>query len=184
MVNWVACFSHTGSEVLNVNNALIYQRADVKLRAALTDNMTFSNDTIPYEKYLYRSMINIRLADLQDCIVTLNGYLGILNAPLLERMQSRNCKVYNIHPAPIQIYPELKGLDPQERLYEGIKSEKYTKVGCVIHEVTPQLDGGNIVYWQTELASPEWSKAQLYKHLHDMGTSMWLDFFGEELWRD
>lgn len=184
MVNWIACFSHTGSEVVNVNGALVYQGADVRLRAALTDNMTFNNDAIPYEKYLYRSMINMRLADLQDCIVTLNGYLGIINTPLLDRMKSRNCKVYNIHPAPIQLYPELKGLDPQERLYDGIKDGKYQYIGCVIHEVTPQLDSGKLVHWKTEIAYPDWTKDQLYAHLHEMGTHMWLDFFREEMWRE
>lgn len=183
MVDWVACFSHTGSEVVNVNGAIVYNGMPVRLVAALTDNMQFCNDAIPYEKYIMREYVHKNLARFQDCIITLNGYLGILPAELLQRLKERNCKVYNIHPAPIQLYPELKGLDPQERLHEGMKTGKYTYIGCVIHEVTPELDSGKLTHWKTELAYPDWTKDQLYAKLHEMGTHMWLDFFREEMWR-
>ncbi|MCM1221640.1 MAG: hypothetical protein NC548_44895, partial [Lachnospiraceae bacterium] len=149
-----------------------------------TDNVAFNNDVIPHI-CASRSIISMLLENLQmkDCIITLNGYLGILSERTLTILKQRNCKVYNIHPAPIQMYPELKGLDPQERLYEGMKTGKYTYIGCVIHEVTPELDSGKLVHWKTELAYPDWTKDQLYAKLHNMGTEMWLDFFREEMWK-
>lgn len=185
MVNWIACFSHTGSEVVNVNGALIFQSADVQLKAAFTDNPEFNNDAIPCIR-ASRNNISMLLENLNfhDCVVTLNGYLGILSEHTIRLLKLRNNKVYNIHPAPIQLYPELKGLDPQERLYDGIKDGKYQYIGCVIHEVTPQLDSGKLVHWKTEIAYPDWTKDQLYAHLHEMGTHMWLDFFREEMWRE
>lgn len=184
MTKWIACFSHTGSEVVNVNGALIYSGMPVELKCAFTDNAAFRNDAIPHIR-ASRDIISMLLENLQmrDCVVTLNGYLGILSKQTLDALNGRGCKVYNIHPAPIQLYSELKGLDPQERLYDGMKSGKYTYIGCVIHEVTPELDSGKLVHWKTEIAYPDWTKSQLYYKLHEMGHHMWMDFFREEMWK-
>lgn len=185
MVNWIACFSHTGREVVNISRQMKMDGLPVNLKAAFTDNVNFNNDVVPYVN-ASRKVISMLLENLQmkDCIVTLNGYLGILSERTLNTLKKRGCKVYNIHPAPIWIYPELKGLDPQERLYEGIKTGQYTYIGIAIHEVTPELDSGRLVHWRMEMADPNWSKDDLYSRLHSMGTDMWLDFFREEMWKD
>lgn len=185
MVNWIACFSHTGREVINVNEQIKMQGLPVDLKAVFTDHRAFVYDGIPYVS-ASRNVISMLLENLQmkDCIITLNGYLGILSEHTLTILNQRGCKVYNIHPAPIWIYPELKGLDPQERLYEGIRTGRYTYIGVAIHEVVPEVDSGKLIHRRMEMADPNWTKEELYTRLHAMGTEMWLDFFKEEMWKD
>ena len=77
------------------------------------------------------------------------------------------------------MYPELRGKDPQERLYEGVQSGKYTYIGVVIHNVDAGVDTGSIVNWRIELADPSMSKDCLYEHLHEVGTEMWLEILEE-----
>ena len=184
MVNWYSLFSHTGKETEALRNLCEEQ---LNLVTAITNNVRYDG-TLPCIRLLRGQDINDWLMEPGNIepgsIITLNGYMRIIPAEVLEYLASINCRVFNIHPAPIQLYPDLKGKDPQERLYEGLKDGRYSIIGAVIHEVDAGVDTGNVIHWKAELPITVRTKEDLYKRLHDMGTEMWVEFFREEMWQD
>lgn len=184
MVKWYSLFSHTGKETESIWRLFDGQ---LHLEAAITNNIKY-NGPLPYVKLISGKYINEWLMEPGNVepgsIITLNGYMRIVPAEVLDYLASINCKVYNIHPAPIWLYPELKGKDPQERLWEGLQSGKYIYIGAVIHEVDPGVDTGKMVHWHMELPVGIYNKDDLYNRLHLIGTAMWVEFFREEMWRD
>lgn len=190
MVNkWYSLFSHTGSETEALHFS---EEVPLQLEAAITDNWDYSGNLDGMVTRLYRLAsrkdINWLLKQphlIEDSsLITLNGYMGIVPADVLQNLRERGCKVYNIHPAPIQLYPELRGKDPQERMYEGIQKREYTYIGVVIHEVDAGVDTGKIVHWVLQLADPGMTKDELYARLHEMGTQAWESFFRERMYVD
>lgn len=179
MVKWYSLFSHTGSETA-VLQKLLYP--DVELVAAITNNCKYEG-SLPYIKLISAKYINEWLIEPGNVepgsIVTLNGYMRIIPEEVISYLHSINCRLLNIHPAPVQMYPDLRGMDPQERLYEGIQSGKYQYIGAVIHVVDAGVDTGALVNWSLELADPNMTKNELYQHLHDIGTKLWLEVFQE-----
>ena len=184
MVKWYSLFSHTGKETETLCGLL---RDQLHLKVAVTNNMQYEGP-LPCIKFSRGVDINEWLMEPgnvePDSIITLNGYMRIIPAEVLEYLASINCKVYNIHPAPIQYYPDLRGMDPQERLYEGLLDGRYHCIGAVIHEVDAGVDTGNIIHWKLELPATIRTKDDLYDRLHAMGTEMWIEFFREEMWKD
>lgn len=184
MVNWYSLFSHTGKETEYIRDMLGDR---LSLVAALTTNIDYRG-TLDAIKFRSGAEINQWLM-APGCvepgsIVTLNGYMRILPKEVLEYLHSINCKVYNIHPAPIQLYPELKGADPQERMWDGLQSGKYQLIGVVIHEVDAGVDTGKIVYWLAEIPVSIHTKDDLYEYLHCMGSDAWIDFFEERMYEN
>lgn len=179
MVKWYSLFSHTGSETAALQKLL---EDDVKLVVAITNNSRYEGP-LPCIKLTSAKAINEWLMAPGNIepgsIVTLNGYMRIIPEEVINYLHSINCRLLNIHPAPIQMYPDLRGMDPQERLYEGIQSDKYHYIGVVIHNVDAGVDTGSIVNWSIELADPNMTKDELYQHLHDIGTKLWLEVFQE-----
>lgn len=184
MVKWYSLFSHTGKETETVQKLM---DEHLHLEAAITNNIDY-NGPLPCVKLASGKRINEWLMEPGNVepgsIITLNGYMRIVPAEVLDYLASINCKVYNIHPAPIWIYPDLKGKDPQERLWEGLQNGKYTYIGVAIHEVDPGVDTGKLMHWRMELPVGICTKDDLYDRLHLIGTEMWLEFFREEMWKD
>lgn len=176
---WYSLFSHTGSETAKVAE-LIKQQPEL----ALTTNLNYDGP-LKCLKFTSGTLVNdwlMRPGKIEpNSIITLNGYMRILPRTVLEYLDFINCKVFNIHPAPISMYPELRGKDPQERLYEGIQSGEYGLMGVVIHKVDAGVDTGRIVLEKAVAADPSMTKSELYDYLHDMGTELWVEFFREEL---
>lgn len=182
MVKWYSLFSHTGQETTNLAKMLY---PDVELVAAITNNSSYEGP-LPCIKRIALD-INEWLMEPGNVepgsIVTLNGYMRIIPEKVINYLHSINCRLLNIHPAPIQLYPDLRGMDPQERLYKGIQSGKYHYIGVVIHNVDTGVDTGSIVNWSMEFADPNMTKDELYQRLHDIGTKLWLEVFREEIAR-
>lgn len=179
MVKWYSLFSHTGKETENLWRRLYRQ---LHLETAITNNNDY-NGPLPCIKLTSPGLINEWLTEPGNVepgsIITLNGYMRIIPEEVINYLHSIGCRLLNIHPAPIQLYPDLRGMDPQERLYEGIQSGKYHYIGVVIHDVDAGVDTGSIVNWSTEFADPNMSKDELYQRLHDIGTKLWLEVFKE-----
>lgn len=179
MVKWYSLFSHTGKETENLWRQLYRQ---LHLETAITNNNDY-NGPLPCIKLTSPGLINEWLTEPGNVepgsIITLNGYMRIIPEEVINYLHSIGCRLLNIHPAPIQLYPDLRGMDPQERLYEGIQSGKYHYIGVVIHDVDAGVDTGSIVSWSTEFADPNMSKDELYQRLHDIGTKLWLEVFKE-----
>lgn len=187
---WCGLFSHTGKELEKL--AGMDHNFDLRLDTAITNNMEYNGNLAIKGVRLYKLYstkdVNFLLKQPEivadNSLVTLNGYMGILPADVLHNLKLRGCKVYNIHPAPIQFYPELRGKDPQERMYEGIQKREYSYIGVVIHEVDDGVDTGKIVHWVLELADHGMTKEELYDRLHDLGTQAWESFFRERMYED
>ena len=189
MNKWYGLFSHTGKEleILSVSDQVPMQlEAVLTNRAEYEGNLHIHGCVVhvmgSFQKVNSRLMNPLIVAD--NSLITLNGYMGVLPAEVLDNLHKRGCKVYNIHPAPIQMYPELRGKDPQERMYEGIQKREYNYIGVVIHEVDEGVDTGKIVHWVLQLADPGMTKDELYERLHELGTQAWESFFRERMYEN
>ena len=142
---WVAFYSQTGTEV----KRLVLDGYIPDL--VITDNFTsylkncdfFKDNNIEHAikviKGSKKSKANkYRNALRKDDLITLHGWLNIVPGCVCNEYT-----IYNGHPGHIIDYPELKGKDPQERVYDELK--KYKKVGSVVHRVTEEVDSGQIV---------------------------------------
>lgn len=190
MVNWYSLFSHTGGETEAIWKRLVRvptAQQKLNLKRALTTNLKYDGALLGTLKmsgnFIHQWLMTPDNVE-PNSIITLNGYMRVLPKDVIDYLHSIGCKIYNIHPAPIQLYPELKGKDPQERLYEGLRTLKYTCYGCVIHEVDEGVDTGRIVHWVYKLFNCIPTKDELYAELHDMGTQMWFEFFEQEMYKD
>lgn len=176
---WYALYSHTGSEIQNIIDAI-----GVLPEMVLTNNLDYTQGPSAKVLNVFRGVaadINkYLLNDVQPgSLVTLNGYMRIIPEDVIEHLHSIGCTVLNMHPAPIGMYPDLKGKDPQERLYAGLRDGTYTCIGATIHKVDAGVDTGDIVFEAAVLAPPYTNKNKLYKDLHELSTAMWLTVFTE-----
>jgi len=168
---WIALFSQTGNELYNIINQGIYP--DI----IYTNNLEFNNDKLI--KVCKDKNIPIHIIEhvldvnryhqifKNSTIITLHGFLKIIPKPI--------CHIYNIfnlHPALINYYPELKGKDPQIRTFSG----SYNKIGCVIHKVITEVDEG-LIYVIKEKNYNKSTMDNLYKELKDIALSAWMQFF-------
>jgi folate-dependent phosphoribosylglycinamide formyltransferase PurN len=168
---WVAFFSHTGNEIYNVSKAI----------GRFPDRIVTNNP--PDSKHVNKKLLNkvdvVYTRDRPDeedydrviwtdSIVTLHGWMRIV-----PKRICKDYEIYNLHPGLISKYPELKGADPQDRIYNSTKT--YKDVGCVIHKVTSKLDAGKILFERSTFNHYP-GKEMLTKALHEIAGDMWKDF--------
>lgn len=179
---WYAMFSHTGKEIEAVS-----ERLGRKPDAIYTNNPRYDGPLLPRiwscsHDIILRHSIGILKP---NSVLTLHGYNRILPKWYVEYLKEYNIKCYNLHPAPIQLYKELKGKDPQERLFKGIQDGHYRHIGSVIHEVIPEVDSGEILAWSLQEVTkdtPVCSSVELLsRSLHADATLLWTEFLKEVL---
>ena len=145
-IKWIALFSMTGSEIANLTtdlgrgpDAIITDNVDEKEFSIHSDikdlqclvKQPFKTNTKDKVK-LYE-----KLLDGYD-LITLHGWINIVPPAI--------CKKYNIlngHPGLITRYPDLKGKDPQFKVWTRLK--RYEYMGSVVHKVVSEVDSGEIV---------------------------------------
>ena len=189
VTKWYSLFSHTGNETWTLACS---EDVNLKRGAVITNNTRYDGPLMYSGHKIYRvdsfAAVNKLLcrSDVveDNSLITLNGYMGIVPADVLRNLKERGCKIYNIHPAPIQFYPELRGKDPQERMYEGVQNRKYNYIGVVIHEVDEGVDTGKIVHWVLQMVDRGMTKDELYERLHELGTQAWESFFRERMYEN
>ena len=179
---WYAMFSHTGKEIEAVS-----ERLGRKPDAIYSNNLGYDGPLLSriwfgqHGGILENSVGMLR----PNSVLTLHGYNRILPKWYVEYLREYNIKCYNLHPAPIQLYKELKGKDPQERLFKGIQDGQYKHIGNVIHEVVPEVDSGEILAWdlmEVNCSTPICKSVEsLSKSLHDAATYLWVEFLREAL---
>ena len=181
MKQWIAFFSQTGTEILNISNKLNvfpslivtnkedYKQINFELYNECYDRIEF----LPKKPTLndYIKLINKYQYLFDNAIITLNGYLRIIPEELCNRFN-----IYNLHPGLITKYPSLKGFNPQEVAYVL----NLPTSGCVIHKVTPELDSGEILK-DIEVDIKGCTLDEVYSKLHDAAEEIWIDFLIEEL---
>lgn len=173
---WISLFSQTGSEIKTLAEKL-ERFPDV----ILTNNMEYSGD-MPNVQRMTAHEISNWLRNKENIpdgsIITTHGYLRIIPADVVTFLQDRcgTC-IFNGHPAPITMYPELIGKDPQKRVYEGIVAGKYDTIGTVIHVMDTGVDTGTVVMGNRAKASDvEQSLEAVTEALHQLSGDLWLHF--------
>jgi len=164
---WAALFSHTGSEIVNISNKIkrvpeIIVTNNVpgsdKIHEGIRDSIYTQNKPTVQD---YRNV-------LQDAdIVTLHGWMRVIPPEICKEYT-----MYNLHPGLITKYSELKGKDPQKRVFENDVKE-YSQVGCVIHKVTPGVDEGSVIA-ECSTNNRFYGEKDLSCHLHEMATQLWI----------
>lgn len=180
---WYAFFSRSGTEIATLIDSL------GKLPYKIITNKSIESLEKLEIYHQYKEIIEIlpskptaqQYKDALDGyeknfdIVTLHGYLRILPKSVVHRIDA-----VNLHPGLINVYPELKGLDPQKRTWENFAT--YDKYGCVLHEVTSEVDEGKII--STSYVVNDWSFYkidQLYAKLAEVAQKSWIRFLTKKL---
>jgi folate-dependent phosphoribosylglycinamide formyltransferase PurN len=178
---WIAFFSQTGSEIISLikkgykpdlivtDNKESY---DLRKEFFKCRNIEFWYRPLPKStnyKVLYYDEILHR-----DDVITLHGWLNIVPAETCMTYT-----IYNGHPGHIVDYPELKGKDPQVRAFADI--DKFKVIGSVIHRVTEEIDGGEVVVIAEQAVKDSPLKINSIDGMFNVCTSLslisWLSFF-------
>lgn len=170
MKNWVALFSQTGSEVVDL--ALHFNRwPDIIITNNKGDNIhPFIKSRITHTvSEAQASTLNIldETATRYD-LITLHGWLKIVPESKCDKYD-----IYNGHPGIITVYPELKGKDPQQRFFD--EKYKYNYYGSVVHKVVPEVDSGEIVS-ECKRFNTITSLDQAFDNLRSTSLTAWIDF--------
>lgn len=166
---WMMLFSHSGREVSELLEAFPNRRVGV-----------FTNrGNAPFYTYLPRIQgepskdIHERLEQFMiPALVTLHGYNRILPPGVVD---NPNLEIYNVHPGDTELYPELRGKDPQEKAIKlGLKT-----TGVIIHRVTNEVDVGEVVARSVVDILPGEDTLSLVDRLRRISVSLWISFLRE-----
>ena len=195
-MKWVAFFSQTGSEIVNISKA-INRWPDVFVTNKQTTNEVNNDLLSVVESHLtYPTGLNryiilptspkeidyLKVADIlgysildekwqDEVLITLHGYLRILPPDF-----TKSSTIYNGHPGLITKHPELKGIDPQKKAW----SENHIRIGCVIHKVIPELDSGEVVA-EKMIHNNFDTFIDMLDALHVASSELWINFLNERL---
>ena len=189
-MKWIAFFSQTGSEIVNISRAInrwpdlvVTNKQNNKTthvelvkRVRLENTKLVTLPTWPKEIDYLKAADKLGFSILRDewmneALITLHGYLRILPPDFTE-----SSTIYNGHPGAIHIHPELKGINPQKKAWK----ENHIRVGCVIHKVTPELDDGPIV--EKCLINNNFETfIDFLDALHVASSELWINFLNERL---
>lgn len=177
---WIALFSHTGTEIVDIAEAIgewptriiTNHRLNMEdtVNVALPKHNRWIIPNRPSE-YDYRKAFQLDRED-KPLLITLHGWMRIVPPAICDEYE-----IYNGHPGLINFYPELKGKDPQVRAWESISTgEGMEYAGSVIHRVTPGVDEGPIkmgsMFSTTSIPSFEDFNKTLRLHSLDL----WVNF--------
>lgn len=168
---WIALYSHTGQEIEELS---VYLKRKPDL--ILTDSTHVIDSALRCTREdINRILLAIPTNPMNSVFVTLHGYMGILKVDVLKHLKY----VYNGHPGLINMYPELKGKDPQHRAW--LLRDYYEYIGSVIHIVTPEVDGGKILYLESTPFDKNVinSEESLNTSLRILSQLAWKEFFND-----
>lgn len=169
---WIAFFSQTGSEIVEIAKALgkwpdviVTNQRPADLRVIKTDIqesqllVTTSNKPTPTE-------LEEIIGYYKNPIITLHGWLRIMPPSICEKYS-----IFNGHPGLITEYPELKGKDPQMKALKG----KYPVMGCVLHKVTAGVDEGKVIA-EERFNAFNITEEQMWIATRDRSLYLWINF--------
>jgi folate-dependent phosphoribosylglycinamide formyltransferase PurN len=183
---WKTFFSQSGSEIYEISknigrfpDAIITNKSFEEMDKINPDLLERCFDRfifLPKKPTVEEYKEAIRNAD----IITLHGYLRILPPQICGRF-----RIYNGHPGLITKFPELKGKDPQAKVWYKHFEKPYKLHGHVIHEVIPEVDAGKVV------SEKEFYSESIYKEfnslndyivrLHKLAIENWVGFMRKSL---
>jgi len=168
MKKWVALFSQTGSEIVDL--ALHFDRwPDIIITNNKGDNihpLIKSRITHTVTRPQARTLNILDDVATPYDLVTLHGWLRIVPETKCNKFD-----IYNGHPGLITKYPDLKGKDPQLRILD----KKYPYYGSVVHKVVAEVDSGEIM---TECSRLNNNKTieECFERLKATSLAAWIDF--------
>ncbi len=182
MKKWIALFSQTGGEIVDL--ALHFD----KWPDIIVTNNNDESKWHPQIRDLHSSGLSSMsgksrvqvVTDIQaktanflhklagvDSSITLHGWLRIIPEDICNIYT-----IYNGHPGLITDYPELKGKDPQERMFN---SGNYTYYGSIVHKVVPEVDSGEIVS-EVKRFNTLKTLDEVFAGLKSTSLAAWIDF--------
>lgn len=167
-MKWIAFFSQTGSELYEVcerlkryPDVIVTNNQDIdSVRDELIGKTQIRFLPAKPTEADYYSVLSA------NSTVTLHGWLRIV-----PEIICKTNNIYNGHPGLITKYPELKGKDPQAKAIELALETS----GCVIHKVTEEVDGGDILIHR-ETSIKGLTEEEAIAHLHSLSIELWVKF--------
>ena len=177
MATWIAFFSQTGSEIVELSNQLqrvpdlIVHNRSTKISPHVYDLGTVLMSGT--HSLLMDYFSNSNVYGEKETIITLHGYLRLLPPSVVNKYE-----IYNGHPGLFDRYPSLKGMDPQEKTWENRLD--YPIVGSVVHRVNELVDDGEVVS-KVEIENQFYTKNGLYSGLRKTSLEAWVNFLKVKL---
>jgi folate-dependent phosphoribosylglycinamide formyltransferase PurN len=176
MAKWIAFFSQTGSEIVELSERLgrwpdviVSNIRPDHLRtvtAKLKDHpVTFISNKPTEDEY--REVLSKAIGPGDTYVITLHGWLRVVPESIIKEYSI----MFNGHPGLITKYPELKGKDPQMKAWDL----NLETTGCVIHKVTAGVDEGPILR-QVEVSIKDLTMDEMFSTLHKTSVNLWADF--------
>ena len=174
----IALFSQTGTEIVDLIRSGVVPDVVIhnhKLSSTHTINRDLARlcsyrlFSLPYEHSKDVKALRAMLGDPKECYITLHGWLSIVPKEICEEYD-----IYNGHPGLITEFECLKGKDPQVKAFNG----KYSRIGSVIHHVTPGVDEG-IVVFSHGIENKCTTLDEMFSVLKSISLNLWLDFFNK-----
>jgi len=174
---WVALYSMSGTEIVKISthinrypDLIITNNQDIESWHPMMQSLKklklvqlISKSDSKNIKVL-SDLFGIRQSN--QTRITLHGWLNVIPAEICEAFE-----IYNGHPGLINVFPELRGKDPQQRAWDSI--DKYPVVGSVVHRVVAEVDAGNIISSDTASSDRCTSLDETYKVLTDTSFNAW-----------
>jgi len=178
---WKALFSQSGSEIYEISTRIgrfpdtiitnksfeDLDKINPKLLEAAFDRFIF----VPKKPTIVEYREAIKSADM----VTLHGFLRVLPSEICGRYN-----IYNGHPGLITLFPELKGKDPQKKVWELHAKTPYSVHGHVIHKVIPEVDAGLVVsekrFYSPNIHAEYGDLFGYIGRLHSLAIENWVEF--------
>lgn len=180
-MKWAALYSQSGSEICDISdklgrypdlvisdNVLGIPKTDSRIINAKQHRYGEYKSLKPKQKLSYYDVLS------EYDLITLHGWLNIVPKDICNKYT-----MYNGHPGLVNYYPELKGRDPQIRTWDSICSYMY--IGSVIHRVTSEVDGGEILCFKKAFSVNCESLDDTFNELRKTSLEAWVDFLGTKL---
>ena len=178
---WIALFSQTGSEIVNISKKL-ERRPDLVITNNRPDHLRTMDPEIVSQNYILHETLNKPKEETltnifrqyskdTELIITLHGWLRIIPPKLCDKYN-----IFNGHPGLITKYPELKGKDPQVKMMNG----NYDTMGCVLHEVTAGVDEGKVLS-SKEVSREGLEEQDIFRILANISQDLWVEFLKDKL---
>jgi folate-dependent phosphoribosylglycinamide formyltransferase PurN len=181
-IYWVALFSRTGQEIVELSKKL-KRYPDMVITNAIEEDIVpkllkiASKQSIDYVRLKDRptaeEYFSILPINKPKLIITLHGWLRIIPKEVCEFFKGR---LFNGHPGLITVYPELKGFNPQKKAFDL----HLPVSGSVVHEVSPEVDEGRIVS-TAEIPIAGLSLDEVYSALRKTSLDAWSSFLNSYL---
>jgi methionyl-tRNA formyltransferase len=177
MKNWITCFSQTGSEInsliklLNRTPEKIITNKPIEKIDEINRELVDNYFDLIYFMPSRPSEDEYEFLFTEGSVITLHGYLRIIPPSICKKFN-----IFNLHPAPLLVHPDLKGKDPQKKIAE----QGYEYCGNTIHKCEPIVDAGEI-YIEEKFKNLNYSTEQVIKLTHTKAANLWYIFLKKQL---